>query len=72
MDPIRIHHVDRLLSAFQGDVIKFYDEQLEWKTLTDDDAKRSEKVVWQYITGYASFGFIAGATIGLFFLRFAE
>jgi hypothetical protein len=30
---IRIHHVDRLLSAFQRDVIKFYDEQLEWKTL---------------------------------------
>lgn len=65
---IRIHHVDRLLSAFQRDVIKFYDEQLEWKTLTDDDAKRSEKVLWQYISGYASFGcFIAGATIGLFF-----
>jgi hypothetical protein len=58
---IRIYHVDRLLSAFQRDVIKFYDEQLEWKTLTDDDAKRSEKVLWQYISGYASFGLFFSA-----------
>ena len=64
----RIHHVDVLLSQFRRDVIKFYDDHLEWNTLTDADAKRSEKVVWQYITGYASFGcFIAGTIVGLLF-----
>lgn len=63
---IRVHYVDGLLSAFRHDVIKFYEERLDWKTLTDTDAKRSEKVAWQYITGYGSFGcFIVGAIVGL-------
>jgi hypothetical protein len=65
---IRIHHVDLLLSRFRHDVIKFYDDHLEWSTLTDADAKRSEKVLWQYLSGYASFGcFIAGTIVGLLF-----
>jgi hypothetical protein len=52
---IRVHHAEGLLSNFRHDVIAFYGEQIKWKTLTDEDLARSEKVAWIFITGYASF-----------------
>jgi hypothetical protein len=65
---IRIRQIEGLLSSFRRDVTAFYGEQIEWKTLTDEDLARSENVAWIFRTGYVpSVALSPGAIVGLLF-----
>jgi hypothetical protein len=67
---IWIHFVDYLFKNWRENVLKYWNDEIDWEKLTEDDDKRSYKTAPLYLVGYASFGcFIIGAVIGLCFTK---
>ena len=60
----RYHLVEHIYKNWRNDVFKYYDNKICFKTITDNDTKRSEKFSFLVLLAYFSFAsFLIGVTL---------
>lgn len=59
------HHMSNLFKSWKTEVENYYSDRITWGHLQNEDRKRAEQDIWDYVVPYASFAcFIAGCIAG--------